>query len=243
MKHRPEDGESPIPSGAGGSRAPNPTLAEEPRVAAYFGAAYEAVSRYARMLGSEGERLGLIGPGEVGRLWSRHILNCAAVGPHLPPSGTLVDVGSGAGLPGVVLAAMRPDLRTILIEPMERRVAWLNEVCAALGLSSVEVVRGRAEDLHDQVLAEAVTARAVAPLRRLVPWTMPLLVRGGVLLAMKGGRAAEELRDAEATIWTAGGGQTEILTAGTIDGVDPTTLVRIVRVGDPQPAPARRRSR
>lgn len=210
---------------------------------AYFGAAHEALSRYARMLDSEGERLGLIGPGEVGRLWSRHILNCAAVGAHLPPSGTLVDVGSGAGLPGVVLAAMRPDLRTILIEPMERRVAWLNEVCSELGLSSVEVVRGRAEDLHDRVSAEAVTARAVAPLSRLVPWTMPLLTRGGVLLAMKGRRAAEELRDAEAVIRTAGGGHAEILTAGTIDGVDPTTLVRIVRVGDPRPTRPRRRSR
>jgi 16S rRNA (guanine527-N7)-methyltransferase len=210
---------------------------------AYFGAAHEALSRYARMLDSEGERLGLIGPGEVGRLWSRHILNCAAVGAHLPPSGTLVDVGSGAGLPGVVLAAMRPDHRTILIEPMERRVAWLNEVCSELGLSSVEVVRGRAEDLHDRVSAEAVTARAVAPLSRLVPWTMPLLTRGGVLLAMKGRRAAEELRDAEAVIRAAGGGHAEILTAGTIDGVDPTTLVRIVRVGDPRPTRPRRRSR
>lgn len=235
VKHPPADGRgasdstdlgrASISSSSGDDRA----LAVDPRVAAHLGPAHDKIARYVELLGDEGVKLGLIGPSEVGRLWSRHILNSAAVAPYLPRAGTLVDVGSGAGLPGVVLAAMRPDLRTLLIEPMERRVVWLRDLVAKLDLDSVEVIRGRAEGLHDHLAVEAVTARAVAPLSRLVPWTLPLLVEGGVLLAMKGGRAAEELREAQTVIRREGGGQAEILTARTVEGVDPTTVVRIVR--------------
>lgn len=207
-------------------------LAADPKVAAHLGSAYEKVSRYAELLGQDGVKLGLIGPSETARLWSRHILNSSAVASYLPATGTVIDVGSGAGLPGVVLAAMRPDLRTLLIEPMERRVAWLRNVLAQLELDSAEVIRGRAEEMRDRVAAQAVTARAVAPLSRLVPWTLPLLVEGGALLAIKGGRAAEEIQQAQAVIRREGGGQAEILTAETIEGVDPTTLVRIVREAD-----------
>lgn len=238
VKHPPASGGSSDSSDTARAASPpgvldDQTLAADPRVAAHLGAAHEPIARYAELLAQEGVKRGLIGPSEAGRLWSRHILNSAAVAPYLPRAGTLIDVGSGAGLPGLVLAAMRPDLRTLLVEPMERRVEWLRHVVAQLDLDSVEVVRGRAEGLHEQLAAQAVTARAVAPLSRLVPWTLPLLVKGGVLLALKGGRAAEELREAQTVIRREGGGQAEILTVGTIEGVDPTTLVRIVREGGP----------
>jgi 16S rRNA (guanine527-N7)-methyltransferase len=236
VKHRRSAGDhSPDPLQSQDPASADGALATDPRVADYLGAARQKVSGFADLLGSEGVKLGLIGPSEVGRLWSRHILNSAAVAPYLPRSGTFVDVGSGAGLPGIVLAALRPDLRCVLIEPMERRVGWLREVVTQLDLGSVEVVRGRAEELRGQITAEAVTARAVAPLSRLVPWTLPLLVPGGALLAMKGGRAADELREAEAVIRRAGGGQVEILTAETVQGVEPTTVVRIVRKGATPP--------
>lgn len=225
---------------AGGVDA-DAALGGSPQVREYFASHYQQAARYADLLAHEGVRRGLIGPGEVRRLWTRHILNSAAVAPYLPAAGTLVDVGSGAGLPGVVLAIMRPDLRTLLVDPMERRVAWLVEVVADLGLTC-EVVRARAEELHGQVTAEAVTARAVAPMCRLVPWTLPLLSQGGVLLAMKGGRAAEEVRAALPEVRRAGGGQPEILEVGTVEGADPTTLVRVVRErAAPQPGSARRR--
>ena len=203
-------------------------LGDSPAVRAYFGMHHGRIARYADLLAHEGVRRGLIGPAEVDRLWTRHILNSAAVAPYLPAKGTLIDVGSGAGLPGVVLAVLRPDLRTLLVEPMERRVAWLEEVVSELGLTSVEVVRARAEELHG-VAVEAVTARAVAPLSRLIPWTLPLLADGGVLLALKGSRAADEVRAALPEIRRSGGGRAEILTVGTVDGVEPTTLVRVRR--------------
>jgi 16S rRNA (guanine527-N7)-methyltransferase len=197
-------------------------------VRAYFGTHYEQIARYAELLANEGVRRGLIGPGEVGRLWARHILNSAAVAPYLPATGAVIDLGSGAGLPGVVLAVMRPDLRVLLVEPMERRAAWLREVVSDLGLTS-EVIRARAEELHGELAVEAVTARAVAPLSRLVPWSLPLLAKGGVLLALKGERAAEEVRSAAEAIQRAGGGLAETLVVGTVDEVEPTTLVRVVR--------------
>lgn len=216
-------------------------LGRSPQVTAYFEIHYRQVARYVELLAHEGVPRGLIGPGEVGRLWSRHILNSAAVVPYLPASGTVIDVGSGAGLPGVILAIMRPDLRTLLVEPMERRVAWLTEVVADLGLTC-EVVRARAEELHGDVAVEAVTARAVAPMSRLVPLTLPLLSPGGVLLAMKGGRAAEEVRAALPAVRRAGGGQPEILEVGTVEGAEATTLVRVVRErAGARPEPGRRR--
>lgn len=203
----------------------------DPRVARFFGSALPKVAAFAEMLSEEGVRRGLIGPREVPRLWERHLINSGAIAGLLPASGTLIDVGSGAGLPGVVLGAMRPDLEVVLLEPMQRRVTWLEEVVDSLGLSSVRVVRGRAEELHGTITADAVTARAVAPLERLVVWTVPLLKRGGVLLAMKGGRAAEELVQASEVITAAGGSPGEVLDAPA-DGLPGTTVVRIVRTSE-----------
>src|SRR5690554_6364955 len=153
--------------------------ADDLRLPAVFGDAYDLVRRFADLLANEGVKRGLIGPREVPRLWERHIVNSAAVAGFLPEAGSVVDVGSGAGLPGVVLAAMRPDLRVILLEPMERRSVWLQEVVEALALTSVEVIRGRAEDMSQTLTVDVVTARAVAPMDRLVVWTLPLLPVGG----------------------------------------------------------------
>lgn len=192
-----------------------------------LGVGRPAVERFHGLLVEHGVTRGLIGPREVPRLWQRHLLNSAAVAQLLPESGTLIDVGTGAGLPGVVLAAVRPDLHVVLLEPMERRVAWLHEVVTELGLTSAEVVRGRAEELHGTVIADAVTARAVAPMERLAGWTLPLLREGGVLLAMKGEQAGEELATAAATVDRLGGGDREVVEVSA--GGDVTRVVRVVR--------------
>ena len=202
---------------------------DDERLLAYFGAVHPTIAQFVRLLADEGVTRGLIGPHEAPRLWERHILNCAAVAQLLPSSGTLVDVGSGSGLPGVVLAVMRPDLQVILLEPMERRAAWLVEVVAALGLTSTEVVRGRAEEVRKKIRADVVTARAVAPMDRLAGWTLPLLHAGGVLLAMKGRSATDELAAATKVIQSLGGGPGEVLEAASIVGVAPTTVIRITR--------------
>lgn len=220
---------------------------DTPGVREYLGTGFEAVRRFGELLADQGVTRGLIGPREVPRLWDRHLLNSAAVAPYLPAHGTVVDVGTGAGLPGVVLACLRPDLHTVLLEPMERRVAWLREVLDELGLDSAEVVRGRAENVRLTTPASAVTARAVAPMDRLASWTLPLLERGGVLLAMKGSRAAGEVEAAESEIERLGGGSVEVLTATTIAQVTPTVVVRVVKLRDVPPArtssPGRRADR
>ena len=199
----------------------------DPRVVHLMGSAHDVVSAFATMLADQGVTRGLIGPREVPRLWERHLVNSAAVAAFLPVTGTILDVGTGAGLPGVVLAAMRPDQHVILLEPMERRVTWLQEVVDALGLTSAEVLRGRAEELHRKLQVDVVTARAVAPMDRLARWTLPLLRAGGVLLAMKGDQAAAELAAASGVIRSLGGSSGEILTAPTVDGLPPTTVVRV----------------
>lgn len=204
-----------------------------------LGVGRPAVERFHDMLAEQGITRGLIGPREVPRLWERHLLNSAAVATLLPAAGTLVDVGSGAGLPGVVLAALRPDLHVVLLEPMERRVAWLTEVVAELDLASVEVRRGRAEELHGQLAVEAVTARAVAPMDRLAGWTLPLLRAGGVLLAMKGQQAEDELAGARDVIDAWGGGAREVVDVAA--GGDPTRVVRVVRESLASPSGARPR--
>lgn len=209
-------------------------LASDPRVEAYFGDAFPLVSRFGELLAAEGVRRGLIGPREVPRLWERHLLNSAALAPLLPTDGVVVDVGSGAGLPGLVLAAVRPDLTTVLVEPMLRRVVWLEEVVRELGLE-VEVVRARADELHGRLLADAVTARAVAPLERLAGWTLPLLREGGVLLAMKGGQAEQELSASRQAIARVGGDAGEVLEVSSVAGVDPTHVVRVARLAPAVP--------
>jgi 16S rRNA (guanine527-N7)-methyltransferase len=160
---------------------------------AWFGARSDLAEAFAAHLRTSAVERGLLGPREVPRLWTRHILNCAAVSPLLPSAAEVVDVGSGAGLPGLVLAIAREDVRVTLVEPLLRRVAWLEEVAFDLGLTNVEIVRARAEELGTG-WADVATARAVAPLARLSAWCLPLVRSGGVLLAIKGRSAADELR-------------------------------------------------
>ena len=163
---------------------------------AVFGPAVDAAIEYARLLATEGSVRGLIGPREVPRLWDRHLLNSAAIASLVPPGARVVDVGSGAGLPGIPLALVRPDLTITLLEPLARRVTFLAECVDRLGLDRVTVVRGRAEEgpvRRELGGADVVTARAVAPLDKLAGWCLPLLRPGGRLLAMKGSTAAEEL--------------------------------------------------
>jgi 16S rRNA (guanine527-N7)-methyltransferase len=194
----------------------------------FFGPAFPAIATLLAMLSREGVERGLIGPHELGRLWERHALNSAAAVPFLPTAGRLIDVGSGAGFPGLVLAAMRPEQEVVLVEPMERRTNWLTEAVAACGLANVVVTRARAEDLVGVLWGRGVTARAVAPLDRLAHWTLPLLERGGVLVAIKGRRAAEEVADARRVLRRLGAASSEVLEAPTIHGVDSTTVVRVV---------------
>jgi 16S rRNA (guanine527-N7)-methyltransferase len=165
----------------------------EPTVAAeLFGARIDLARRFTADLASRGEELGLIGPLEPPRLWSRHILNCVLLAPLLKP-GLVGDVGSGAGLPGLVLAIARPDVQFVLIEPMERRVEWLLQESADLGLHNVTVVRARAEEAKLAAALNQVTARAVTALSKLIPATAPLLLDGGEMLFLKGARVADEV--------------------------------------------------
>jgi 16S rRNA (guanine527-N7)-methyltransferase len=168
----------------------------EPAVAAeIFGTRIDLARQFTQALADHGEERGLIGPLEPPRLWSRHILNSAVTAPLF--SGRVGDVGSGAGLPGLVLAIARPDVEWILIEPMERRIAWLSEQVAELGLDNVEVVRARAEDWRRGPVLDAATARAVSALRTLVPLTAPLVRDGGELILLKGANASLEIESAE----------------------------------------------
>lgn len=164
----------------------------EPAAAAQlFGDRVGLARAFTAALAQHGEERGLIGPLEPPRLWTRHILNCAIAAPLLRP-GRVGDVGSGAGLPGLVLAIARPDVSFTLIEPMERRVTWLDEQVHALGLGNVEVLRARAEDAPRYAF-DQITARAVSALRKLVPITAPLLKLGGELVLLKGAGAAAEI--------------------------------------------------
>ncbi|WP_025159254.1 16S rRNA (guanine(527)-N(7))-methyltransferase RsmG [Leifsonia aquatica] len=169
------------------------SLEAEPAAAALlFGARLDVARTFTENLAAQGEERGLIGPLELPRLWSRHILNCAIVAPLLRP-GVVGDIGSGAGLPGLVLAIARPDVSFVLIEPMERRIAWLSEQVDELGLSNVHVVRARAEDVKLEAPLDQVTARAVSAFRKLLPLTAPLLRDGGELVLMKGAGAQAEV--------------------------------------------------
>ena len=204
------------------------------RLVSFFGDAWPAVEAFHAFLVEEGELRGLIGPRERPRLWERHLLNSAAVVPFLPETGLIVDVGSGAGLPGVVVAAMRPSSSIVLVEPMDRRVTWLHDVIARTGLSNVEVLRARAQDLDGALEADAVTARAVAPLDKLYRWTAPLVRIGGSVIAMKGARASEELVAAAEVMRSVGLTQGQVHEAVTIAGTEPTRIVSVVRGRGPR---------
>lgn len=197
----------------------------------FFGPSIDAVSGFHDLLHAQGELRGLIGPRELDRLWSRHILNSAAVVPFLPSRGSIVDLGSGAGLPGIVVAAMLPEASVVLIEPMERRCTWLREVAELLTLPNVEVKRGRAEEFHGAFEVDAVTARALAPLDRLGRWAFPLLRPGGTLVALKGRSAVQEIEAARKVLRKYATPDVEVIEARTIDRVEPTTVVRAVRRG------------
>jgi 16S rRNA (guanine527-N7)-methyltransferase len=204
------------------------TVAESKAAQTVFGERLDLAERYVEHLATSGIERGLLGPREVPRLWNRHVLNCAVVASLIGPDAAVADVGSGAGLPGLTLALARPDLRLTLIEPLERRVVWLNEVVDDLGLDNVTVVRTRAELAADEVSADVVTSRAVSALDKLARLSIPLLHGSGEMLAIKGRSAADEVEKAAKVIRKLGGRETEILTVG--DGLleEPTTVVRIL---------------
>jgi 16S rRNA (guanine527-N7)-methyltransferase len=183
--------------------------------------------RYADLLVDQGVVRGLIGPREVPRLWERHLVNCALLGEAIGEGLDVCDIGSGAGLPGIVLAISRPDLHVTLVEPLLRRTTFLDEVVEDLALSNVKVVRGRAEELHGVRDFSVVTSRAVAPLDRLLAWSMPLVRQGGELIAMKGSSVHEEIEQAAASLKRHGAGAVSVMEYGA-DLVDrPTTVVRV----------------
>ncbi|MBT2502153.1 16S rRNA (guanine(527)-N(7))-methyltransferase RsmG [Curtobacterium sp. ISL-83] len=200
-------------------------LEAEPVAAAQlFGDRIDVARSFANELARRGEELGLIGPLELPRLWTRHILNSALLAPLLEAGGHVGDVGSGAGLPGLVLAIARPDVRFTLIEPMERRVDWLTSEAERLGLENVAVVRARAEDVADSVVVDQVTARAVSALSKLIPITVPLVRSGGQLLLMKGARVEDEMEKARKVILRKRLSDVEVLELG-VGVVDETTRV------------------
>lgn len=207
-----------------------PTDAENLAAQSVFGTHLPVATRYVGHLATSGMERGLLGPREVPRLWSRHVLNCAVVADLIPQDAEVADVGSGAGLPGLTFAIARPDLRLTLIEPLERRCIWLNEVVEDLELENVTVYRSRAEQAVDHVNADVVTARAVSALSNLARLTIPLLHGQGEVLAIKGRSAAEEVQKASKVLRKLGATQSEVVTAGHDVLEEPTTVVRI-RIG------------
>jgi 16S rRNA (guanine527-N7)-methyltransferase len=192
-----------------------------------FSGALPVAEAFASLLAREATLRGLIGPREVPRLWDRHLVNCGLVTDLVADGASVCDIGSGAGLPGVVLAIRRPDLKVTLVEPLLRRTAFLDEVVALLGLANVEVVRARAEALAGDRTFDVVTSRAVAPMDRLSAWSLPLVRSGGAFLAMKGSSVQAELDSAREAI-SAGHGIIDGVVELGADLVDPP--VRVVRV-------------
>ncbi len=201
-----------------------------------FGDRLELARRFAEHLATSGVERGLIGPREAPRVWDRHVLNCAVVAELLPDGARVVDVGSGAGLPGIPLVLARPDLGMVLVEPLARRVEWLLGVIADLGID-VDVERGRAEEITVRRRwegADVVTSRAVAPLHRLAGWCLPLVRPGGTMLAVKGASAPDEVaRDTDA-VERLGGGTPRILMCGVGIVDPPSTVVAVERVDRPR---------
>jgi 16S rRNA (guanine527-N7)-methyltransferase len=231
-----DDSRETSPPGKTVSRETAPPVASD-----LFGDRLELARRYADHLATTGVEWGLIGPREVPILWTRHVLNCAVVGELIPEGSSVIDIGSGAGLPGLVLAIARPDLRLTLVEPLVRRTTWLDEVSSDLGLD-VRVIRARAEEVVGVESAEVVTARAVAPLERLARWGLPLTQPGGELLAIKGRMAHEEVVAADPALRRLGAVDVDVVLCGT-DVLDQATTVVRVRVGAGagagRPAPSR----
>jgi 16S rRNA (guanine527-N7)-methyltransferase len=232
------------PSGSGSLPPPPPSAAR----GTFPPGRLELAERFAGLLATEGVVRGLIGPREGSRLWERHLLNCAVLGELLPTGSEVCDVGSGAGLPGIVLAIARPDLTVTLVEPLLRRTTFLDEVVRELGLDGVEVNRTRAEALHGTRTFDVVTSRAVAPLDRLLSWSMPLVAPNGAMVAMKGSSAADEILAAESTLQRLGCATPEIHSLGAKVTDSPTTAIRVAwadpaRVGLPRPKGLSRKQR
>src|SRR5271168_4226350 len=216
--------------------------------AALFGPRLDIAQRYAEVLAGAGVERGLLGPREVDRLWDRHLLNSAAVSELLDPGERIVDIGSGAGLPGIPLAIARPDLEIVLLEPLLRRSEFLNEAVAELGLA-VEVVRGRAEEpwVRDRFgQRDAAVSRAVAALDKLTKWSVPLLRPGGRMIAIKGERAPDEVQEHRRVMAAAGAVDVRVLACGAKYLRPPATVVLAQRGERPFRRPsgsAKRRSR
>lgn len=196
-----------------------------PHAAGVFASRLPLAEEYAHILATDGVVKGLIGPREVPRIWDRHVMNSAVVVPRVPHGATVADIGTGAGLPGLVWAIARPDITVTLVEPLLRRTTFLDATVAALGLDNVVVLRSRAEDVGQTY--DVVTARAVAALDKLGRWCMPLVAPGGVLLAMKGQSASDEVRTATATLHRLGA--TSIVVATYENGDVPTTVVEVTK--------------
>jgi 16S rRNA (guanine527-N7)-methyltransferase len=198
-----------------------------------FGDALPRAEEYAGLLAGEATLRGLIGPREVPRLWERHLLNCAVVTELIAPGSTVCDVGSGAGLPGIVLAIRRPDIRVNLLEPLLRRSTFLQSVVLKMELSNVVVHRGRAEDVAGtagfEMGFDVVISRAVAPMERLARWSLPLTRSGGQMLAMKGSAAADEVARAADAITRAGGTDVSVHSVGGAYLDPPVTVVRVLK--------------
>ena len=205
-----------------------------PGASQIFGSRLPLAEAFTSILADSGVSHGLIGPREVPRLWERHVLNCAVIHPSIAEGQMVIDVGSGAGLPGLALAIARPDLDLHLVEPMLRRTNWLSMVVAELGLTNVTVHRGRAEELWGILAAPVVTARAVAPLGQLATWCLPLLQPGGCLLAIRGLSVAAEV-EAERMVLRRLGAVDEVIEQFGLGIVDQETTVLRVILGIPPP--------
>lgn len=217
--------------GGDGPQQKRPQRSAQERAAAekLFGDRLSLAEKFVDHLCSTGVEHGLLGPREVPRMWSRHVLNCAVLAPELPAGGEVADVGSGAGLPGIALAIARPDVDFILIEPMERRVQWMDTVAKDLGLENVRLIRARAEEAMDEVMADVVTARAVSALKKLIPMTVSLLADEGELLLLKGRSAEAEIDAASQAISKNKLQKPEVLQLGEGLLEEPTTVVRCRR--------------
>jgi 16S rRNA (guanine527-N7)-methyltransferase len=228
------------------SPATDPAPAPPPAAADLFGARLPLAEAYTARLAGDGVLRGLIGPREVVRLWDRHLVNSAVLTDLVPPGARIVDVGSGAGLPGIPMGIRRPDLRIQLLEPMQRRIEFLCATVSALGLAnSIEVIRGRAEEkpIVDRLGgADRVVARAVAPLDRLVKWCLPLVAPGGVLLALKGATARNEVAQHRAAIRRLGADQIDVHTMAT-PGLESTWVVSVRRAASVRPQGQRKGGR
>ncbi len=206
-----------------------PSAPDPATTAALFRHGDKRIYQYVDLLSTVGVERGLIGPSETHRVWERHIFNCAVIAPAFPSGARIADIGSGAGLPGLVLALARPDLVVTLIEPLLRRTTFLAEVVELLALTNTRVLRARAEEVEEQF--DAVTARAVAPLTRLLGWALPLCRAGGELIAMKGQAAEAELAAARPQLQRWGASSATIEEYGVEELDQPTRVIRIKASG------------